>query len=127
MGNATNGRVLSWGFGGNQDVERGVLEGRVTATLRTRREAEPGDTVRARNLGTDLVIDNVQQGRIADLLAAHYSEMGFASERDAAREWRLLHPHIGVSGNGWLHRFRVSPFPLQQESRRKEVKHGAGV
>jgi hypothetical protein len=130
MGNATCGRVVTFSFGANPEIERGVLNGSIQATIRLRREAEPGDLARARNLGLDLVIDQVIPGRIGTILDKCYRILGFSSAGAARREWAQIHPHAGVDRMGFLYLFHHSMYPLAcpvvtQAPAQELVCHGA--
>jgi len=107
MGNATSpGAVPAvWGFGGNRAVETGVLSGAITATVRTRREAEIGQCVVVRNLGLVVIVHGILQGPICDLIHRWHRKMGFDTGEDALKDWRRAHPYTDPSQNGYLYLF----------------------
>lgn len=130
MGNATQRRTAVFGFGGNKDVERGILNGTVRATIRTRREVEPGDSVRAHTLGLDLTIDSVIPGKVGDLLVKWHKRLGFKDTETAFREWKTIHPHAPMNRVVYLYTFHHAALSVAANSRvlcGGEGEHGPGL
>jgi len=119
MGNATGFRVVAFGFGGNEDIERGVLSGKVTAALRLRREANPGDVLQARTLGAYLQVDSVQLIRLSRAAALHHKAMGFSTAAAFLADWARSHRRIGANKDVYAFLFRFhqtrSPFHVVVE------------
>jgi len=112
VGNATIHREVSLSFGGHPRVEKGLFDGTVTATLRSRRLLEPGDWIRARTLGLLLRVDFVEVLPVCDAATLYHKEMGFPTAKAFLSEWRGNHPHRpSLSRVAYLYRFhRVRPW-----------------
>lgn len=88
------------------DWRDAMLRGTKTATTRTARHAEEGDTFRA--FGARFEIVRVARVTLGEVAREHYREEGVASPEEFERVWVRLHPRAGFVATKavYLHEFR---------------------
>lgn len=77
----------------NADFERLILEGKKTATSRTKRYGEVGDCFEA--FGKEFFITDIQKLCLGIIATFHYEEEGFETPKEFAKCWAELHPRKG--------------------------------
>jgi len=87
--------------------QEAMLEGRKTATTRTKPYGKTGDTFAA--FGVIFRIKTVALIRLGTVAKYHYKEEGCTSPEEFEAIWRRLHPIKGFIGSQevWIHTFEM--------------------
>lgn len=96
-----------------EDMAQASLEGRKTATSRTKRYGKVGDTFYIEDVLFE--ITDVSQHLLEWIATMRYEREGFLSPQAFRYKWEKLHPHKGFvpEQRVWFHeyRFQSSPAP----------------
>ena len=84
-----------------------MVDGRKTATSRTKRYGDPGDTFSV--YGHYFVLTLVRRHSLGCIAQARYKQEGCESPEAFREVWRSIHPHVGFRKGQivWYHEFRL--------------------
>ena len=77
------------------DEDLPLLQGRITATLRTKLLGRPGDYFYAGRTGMRCTITSIRGLAVGPAAVMYYNRMGFESPERFLTFWRRIHPYIG--------------------------------
>ena len=102
----TTARLVHLEFIPDQDLP--LLRGSITATLRPRLVARPGDQFYAGRTGMRCTITAIRQVTVGPAGVMYYNRMGFQSPEQFFRFWREIHPYIGcdLAHKAFLYEFK---------------------